>query len=475
MKISLINPFVDFPEPSSLGLLYIAAVLERAGYEVSVNNIHDYEWKNIENTPQRYIEKLVDKSTDLIGFTCLTPQFPKYKFLARQIKEKFPEIPIVVGGVHPTALPYGVLRENETDFIVIGEGEETMLEFCERLNEGRSLQDCRGIGYKQNNGELIINPPRPLIQNLDSLPFPARHLIPYDKYITGSSIRGYWSNRGASTMVSRGCPFNCIYCSSHLMFGRKVRYRSPQNVILEIKQLKDEYKIDSLWFMDDTFTVNKKYVTEFCDLLREEGIDIKWSCQSRVDTVVDKELLHKMKKAGCVQIELGVESGSDKVLKALKKGFTVSQVVLAFKLIKEAGIRPLATFMLGNPSEDYSDIRRTRDLVKQIKPAYAQFFITTPYPGTELYSMAIENGWLKTEDYSKFWVTSHESDATIMEINFTAKELKRLQRELGKTVYIRNYIGYFKYSQFYRWLLKRFFKHPISTFVKIFKYSRGYV
>lgn len=426
MKVVLIWPRIkkdtNFPP---LGILYIAAVLEKEGHKMLVidGSINNNE-----------IHKIKKFDPDLIGISITTSLEKNAKKAVKILKEHIKK-PIVLGGVHVTALMKDIFNEFNVDYVVYGEGEYTMKDLCVALGKKGNLEEIDGLMFKKGRN-IIVNKPRKLIQNLDELPFPARHLLDFSWYLAPpGSIRGEWLKNGGTTiMTSRGCPFNCIYCGSHTTFGRKVRRRSVENVINEIKLLKKEYNLDGLWFVDDTFTLDKKWVIDLCRKIKEKGIKIKWSCQFRVDTI-DEELLQEMKKAGCVQVELGIESGSDKVLVALRKGFDTKTAIEAFKLIKKVGISSLTTFVIGSPEETREDVMQTLKFAKKLNPDFALFFNLTPLPGTELYEMAKKKGWIQITDHSE-WLYFNEP---VMTINIPKKEQIILRNKLQDSFLFRNY------------------------------------
>jgi len=435
MNIILIDPRIIDAPSHPLGLLYVAAVLEKQGHRVKVYDIPPFTRLDVPK-----MMKL--DNPDAIGLTCTTPQVIRVLETARDIKRVVSHVPVIIGGVHPTVLPESLLSEEAVDHVVIGEGEITSVELFETLEREERPVNVKGIGYKKDYGKMVINTRRDLIQDLDEIPFPARHLLP-DWHFTNLKIRGFWFNRGATIMSSRGCPFSCIFCSSHIMFGRKVRKRSPENVVQEIEHLVEKFKIDGLWFADDTFTLNKRWVFLFCDMLKRSGIDIRWGCQGRVDTVT-KELLRAMKKVGCVQVDYGVESGSPKVLKAIKKGITPEQAKRAFKIAKEVGLRSMASFMVGNPEETLEDIDMTLRLAEEIDSDFTEFYYSTPYPGTELYEMAKKNEWIDLSlNYDK-WIAGKQVDIPVMHINFNANELITIRSKLHNRFVYKNYASFLR-------------------------------
>ena len=441
-----------------LGILYIATLLKNHGHSVQVFD----PWADDDN----FIQEIVDFKPDMVGLSFLTTQYRRAKDILSKIREialspgsKDPRLPpsacntkqlvshcndrqslpiFFSGGIHSTALPEEVLNDLALDFVVLGEGEETMREIA----EGKNLKNIPGVAYMEN-GNLIKTAAREPIADLDSLPIPDRSLLNYGKYlIPPGPFRGTYCKHAATIISSRGCPYKCIFCgSSTLMFGFKTRRRSVKNVLNEIDSLYKKYCIDGLYFLDDTFTLSPPWVEEFCESFRTKNFKIKWGCQARVNTVTLK-LLKKMKGAGCCQVDYGVESGSDKILKVLKKGTNREMIKKAFRLSHLAGLRPTATFMIGNPEEDKEDIKKTLDLAKEIKPRHVKFLYLTPFPGTEIFDMARKNKWFNPEvSYSNQW-SIRQTELPLMEINFTKHELSQIRARLQNKFLLKNYWHY---------------------------------
>jgi len=426
MKITLINSRGTDSQIAPFGLMYIASVLEK-----------EHEVKIYDPLPEDY--SFIDKieESDVIGISFLTTEYLRAKKIAELVRDKCKYL--VVGGVHVTALPKTV-KEFNADFGVIGEGEYTFKELVEKLEKNEDVDNVKGLVLNKN-GNITVNERRELIENLDDLPFPARHLLDYDWYLRPpGGIRGHYLKRVDRVMTSRGCPYNCIYCGSCNIFGRKTRRRSVENVIKEIKFLKEKYGIDGLWFLDDTFILDYDWVLEFCEEMKK--LNLIWACQSRVDRI-DENVLIKMKEAGCVQLEFGIESGSDKVLKALRKGTTSEMQLKAFEVVKKVGMKTLATIMIGNPEETKEDIELTRKQLLKLKPDFTHVFFITPFPGSDLYEMAIENEWIKDSKFSQGW-DIRRAERPVMEINLKADELIKIKSDLQNSFFYGNYKDYLK-------------------------------
>lgn len=375
----------------SLGLAYIAAVLEKAGHKVKILDCTaekvslDIAGVKLEQIKQNIIP-------DFIGLTATTPIFPNALKVAKICRNLFPKAKIVFGGVHPTVRPDEALSYDFVDYVVRDEGEETMLELVSGKRPGSIL----GLSYK-HKGKIMHNELRPLIKDINKIPIPAYHLLPMKGY--HPALGSYKRLPAMSIFATRGCPGRCTFC--HRAFRGVVRARSAKNVIKEIKTLQKEYGIKEVAFYDDTFTLFKKVVTEFCDIIKKEKIDIIWSCFTRVD-FVDEEMLRKMHDAGCHLILFGVESADEKILKTIKKGINLEQVKKVVKLAREVGIETRASFMIGNPGETEETIKKTVQFAIELDPDEIQFNITTVYPGTEMFEWAEKNGYLLTKDWSRY-------------------------------------------------------------------------
>lgn len=392
MNILLVNPPPRKPNPEEnfivppLGLAYLGAVLERNGIDVSILDSYALQqsWGEYEN-------EIKKTKADIIGFTGMTPVIDrtmKAIRIARTYCQK-----IILGGAHATSNIRDSINNQDIDYVVYGEGEETIVELVKALETNSGFKDIRGLAYKNKDNEIIINPERPLIENLDALPNPAYHMLPVKKY-----TYPLFRNKNTLTLItSRGCPYNCIFCDKKV-FGNRWRPRSPENVVNEIEELHEKYKIKSFIFYDDLFTVDDKRVTEICKLLIDKNTGVEWKCEGRVN-IIQKETLNWMKKAGCKIIAYGVESGVQTNLDYLRKNTATSQITEAFRKTHEAGIETLAYFMFGIPGETYEEALKTIKFAVKLNPDYAQFALLRPWPGTELYDRAEKNNWLKEIDF----------------------------------------------------------------------------
>lgn len=448
MKILLINPPFQrlakvyntyFP----LGMGYIASVLEKAGYYVRIYNadkgkeedgfirptnrsshIKAHEnYINAINDKGHYVwreinETIRDFKPEVVGIQTMTSTFPSAKMIAKMVKEYDPSLKVIAGGVHATTVPDEVISDKCIDFVVYGEGEETAKELIEKIAEGKDdYGKVNGIYYKIK-GEIKKTAPREFIKDLDALPFPGRHLVLHPELYT---------HEFGSLIMGRGCPFKCTFCGSKIMWTTKVRSRSPENVIREIEMIKDEYGIRSFSFQDDTLTFSKKRLLELCGLLIERRAKIHWSSYSRVD-IISEEMLPILKKSGCYSLGFGVESGSKRMLKIMKKDIDLEEAVSARKLLKRYGIDFCSLFLIGTPDETVEDLKDTIKFVKILKPDSVNVCTFTPYPGTEMYKRAVELG-VAAKDLDQVYF-SHHSEKNMFSKFMTKEEFVKLRNEL---------------------------------------------
>lgn len=387
------------------GLACIAAYIRENSFST---NILDGSAENLSyDEIFKYIKKHQPR---VIGFSAMTPQFFRAADISRKIKKLFPNILMIIGGHHASILPESALNENPCfDILVHGEGENTALEilkiFKEKgwekesfLKDSHTLKTIDGIAFREKKQNVIINKSRKHIKDLDTLPLPAWDLLPLDKYIP---LPNQYLCKPVIHMVAiRGCPFDCNFCSNNAVFGRKIRAKSPFKLVEDILHVKEKYGIKEISFWDDTMTINRKWMEGFCNRLIEKKACVTWTCYSRVDTV-DFNLLKLMKKAGCWNIFYGFESGNQELLNEIGKGITLEQIKNVNKWTKDAGIEVRASFMIALPGETPEAAKKTIDFAIELEPDYAQFCITTPYPGTKLYETAKKKGKL-LNDFSKY-------------------------------------------------------------------------
>jgi len=317
------------------------------------------------------------------------------------VKQVDNTIKVVLGGPHVNLFPNETIKIGSVDYLVLGEGEEVFNDLVAAIDFNSEMEKISGIVFKKN-GQVVNTGARSHIKNLDDLPFPARHLVPYEKY---NSL--LFKGKVVTTIfTSRGCPFRCSFCDRpHL--GKVFRARSAQNVVDEIETCV-QLGIHEFLFYDDTFTVNKKRVIDICNEIVKRRLNISWDIRARVDTV-DEEIIMHLKKAGCQGIHYGIEAGTEKVLKVLNKGITINHARKIFNLTKKYKIPILAYFMIGSPKETLDDIHTTFKVMKSLKPDYIHMTILTPFPGTKIYHDGLAEGIIK-KDYWKEFAANPRSD-----------------------------------------------------------------
>jgi radical SAM superfamily enzyme YgiQ (UPF0313 family) len=404
-----------------LGILYLASYLRKDGHKVKIID-------GTFTSEESMLKQIEEFNPDLIGITTFTFLWDITKNLIKNIKSKFPNIFISIGGPHATSDSDNCFKECEYfDALIYGEGEETLSELTKKLENKESLKDVKGLSFR-DNGEVIKNEKRELIKDLDNLPFPARDLIPLKKYVP--SAEQYRRKPVTNLMTARGCPYNCLFCPS-LGFD-KYRRRSPENVMKEIKHLVKDYGVREIYFFDDTFTISKEWVMKFCDLLLNEKLDLIWTVNARANTV-NYEVLAKMKEAGCWKLWFGLESGVQKNLDTLNKRITVEQARNAVKICRKLDLEVEASFILGIPGETYKEALQTINFAKEIGVDYAQFFPLTPLPDTPLGNNIDKYGRILISE-SKYY---NETMVVFTPYSMTSEELKKLIPLAYRSFYIR--------------------------------------
>lgn len=421
MKILLLVPNITgqmgTPSYPHVGIAYLTSYLtELGGHSVIPVDLRVASFKYVKELLKYY-----HYNVDFVGITTSDLGYKKAYELISTIK-KITNTPIVIGGPHVSTNKANVLRQCKADYAIKGEGEITFSELC----AGFPLQEINGLIWRDDCNIVQENPDRPPITDLDTIPFPA-----YDKFHSSN-----YSLNEIPIVTSRGCPFFCIYCSVHCIMGYKFRPRSPKNVVDEIKHWVAQGHTH-FQFTDDNFTFDMNRAKRICDLIIREQLKIKWNVRNgiRVDKV-DKELLQKMKDSGCYFIFFGMESGSQEILKSIKKGTTIDQIKNAVALTKEVGLPAGGTFMIGHPYETYKDFKMSLNLAKSLELDECRFYNILPYPGTELFDWIKEHGRFiyQPEDYLNT-VTSWNNKPVFETQYFTEKERKKAYNE-GHRLYM---------------------------------------
>jgi radical SAM superfamily enzyme YgiQ (UPF0313 family) len=412
MRVLLIDPpfyrFVGFYNRYfPLGPAYLAAVL-RDDHEVRVYDADcnvdgdlDINYSRLEekyalyidaiNTPTHPVWEEVRRTIkqfrpEVVGISAMTPKVAAAFRVAELCKDYDPTMPVILGGPHATDKPEESIRISKSlDFVIANEAEVSFQRLLHQLQNGK--EEFAGIGGLafRSNGRIRLSPPAAPIEDLDTVPFPARDLL--------MGLDSYSSEDMGMLLTSRGCPFGCTFCS---VGNRRVRYRSVENVLDEMREVNRRYGTVQFTFKDDIFTLDRKRVEAFCRKLLEEGPKVKWDCNSRV-RLVDAELLALMKRAGCNSLKVGVESGSPRILDSMEKGITREHVRTAARQIRKAGIHWTGYFMMGIPTETREDMLQTLEFMREIKPDYASLSVYEPFPNTGLYDLGVEIGLVEPD------------------------------------------------------------------------------
>jgi len=405
MSVMLVRPRT--PDTSRSGLVsiqypinigYLSAYLQKHSIKCAMR---DFEIEGFRES--EFLSSLKNSGCSLVGLSCMTPHIRHAAFIINLIKKHFSHILTVMGGVHATAIPERTLNEIPgLDVVVMGEGENTLLDLYNACQKGENLDTIPGIAFRKN-GSTQINPQRPFIKNLDDIPFPDRSIYNIKTYKKSHVSRGISHSmyRIAEIITSRGCPYDCIFCASKIIHSRIVRFRSPQNIIAEIDYLTQKMRANHLSFLDDTFTLRKDILWPVCDHIRKRKLS--FDCSTRVNDT-DEEKILMLVKSGCKKISFGIESGSPKILKLLKKDITIAQVEQVFYWAKKHRL-PLieASFMIAShPDETPQDMALTQKMIFKLKPDILTLFIGIPYPGTELYSILKQRNLLTSENWDEY-------------------------------------------------------------------------
>lgn len=411
-----------------LGLVYIAGYLEENGYEVEIldalvlgidNIVRDEEKTQVGLSEDEIRIHISQKKPDIVGISSMfTAYAGDAHNVARIAKEVNPNIFVVFGGAHASANPRMVLRDKNVDIVVVGEGEITFLELVKRLERGEEVNRIPGTVARFRD-EIRRNEQRPYIENLDILPFPARHLLPMEIYIRRAESPYLMRAPLAQMITSRGCPQNCIFCSIHSVWGHKWRARSAKGVVDEIEFLVREYGIREISFLDDSMGTSRKRMEAICDEIIKRGLDIVWTVPNGIaHWTLDKALVKKMKKSGCYRLTFGIESGNIDTRRFIRKTHDLSQATEIIKYSNKIGLWTICTFIIGFPFEKVESISDTIKYAIESDTDFALFYLVLPFPGTELYDIYKQEGLL-------------DLDGILYSQNPSAKELAKLGASLA--------------------------------------------
>ena len=433
---------------------YISGV----GFKRYLSSLKNYSmpiWNEIKNSIQHY-------NPSVIGISAKTQNFVSASMVARIAKEINPEIKIIVGGVHPTMNGSKVLDCKDIDFLSIGEGENTIVELLNALEKNEDLNSVKGIIFKEN-GKIIKTKPQSYVENLDSLDFPLSNvpqvLKDFDKY--PKEAFGY-------IFASRGCPYACTFCESKSMWTRKVRYRTPENVVAELKKLY-EFGVRKVNFDDDTFGISKKNIKQINDLMHKEVPNMTYTCETVVQLAKDENVVKDMKRGGCTATFVGIESGNNEMLKKIKKTQTTDECVQAMKNLRKHGIESHAFIMVGFPDETEDTFKQTMDFIPELNPDGIIFSIFTPYPGSDIYNECKEKGIIEGD--FDLVLYNHQSPLNCFTKNIPKERFYELRQKAFK--FVDNYNSKAKFrrgiSSLYnlglRITWRRVYRHFYSKFL----------
>ncbi len=468
MKTLLINPpqtfFPGSDLPSAnlpLGLMYVAAVLERAGYKAEILDAFqtDFPFRKIGDVTEvgmpygRIGDEIRRRKPDIVGianpFTCQVEHAVK---VADIVKEIDPSILTVVGGPHVTVVPTEFLKEaRNVDIAVIGEGEQTMLDIAKFFEGNKKISDIQGIAYRKDE-KAVLNSPRPFLKNLDELPYPAYHLVDMEQYLSPKKIEyRSFQDRALSMITSRGCPFNCSFCSVHLHMGKTFRAHSVDYVVNHLEHVVDKYRVKTIYFEDDNLTLDVKRFEAICDKIIERDIRFGWETPNGVRAdYLTLDLLKKMKKSGCQSVFVGVESGDQYVLdNIIDKSLKLADVVEIAKNCKKIGLKTGAFYIIGFPGEKKENMKNTVDFALMLKRKYdvgMHLLFATPSYGTRLYEECERKGYIREKLTPRAFAEVRQNwGLPLIETeDFTAMEVKEIAMKAMKDYKMLSIINYIK-------------------------------
>ena len=408
----------------SLPLAQLAAWTRHHGYPVQIIDLHA---ENI--FPKDAAQRVMDYDPQIVALTAKTLGWPAVIEIAQVVRQCCPNALIVVGGPHLSIYPEESLSWDCFDVAVVGEGEETFLELCDRVEDGSPIDDCAGTMVRKKSGEIIKNPSRPVPKDLDKYPFPAFDLLPMENYHCLTVLHPF-----ATMVTTRGCPWHCGYCSQ--VYSEKLRFRSPELVADELKWLVDRFGVREVVFFDETFTIGKKRMRALSEAILQRNINVKFNIRARVDTV-DKETLQLLKRAGLRSIHMGVEAGTDRLLKIMNKQITREQTERAFRIARELGIETRGYFMIGYYDASPDDIEDTIKFAAGLGLDWASFSVATALPATDLYDVAQERGYVSGDYWRQYTIDGGGDIPQLETETFTAEQLRAYRTKAYMNFYLR--------------------------------------
>ena len=389
----------------------LAAYALTKGVDTAIIDVKRSPYKRLSandkaNVLSEIISKVIKTNPSYIGLSCFTSNYQECCDLASRIKDKIKAV-IIVGGIHPTICYQDFFYKNSPfDFAVIGEGEDALCEIVQAQELGTDYCDIKGIAFRRDD-RLVRTEIRPCFKDLSHLPSPAYEMVDMDFYLQPQRgiIRSLVTS-GLHILTGRGCPFSCTFCANKAIFESQglsplVRHRSVEAIINNLKHLKTDYGLESFYIADDTFTLPASRAKDFCQMYKASGLTMPWAAETRVN-LIDESMVLALKTAGCVQLDFGVESGSQEALDRMRKGTTVSDIRKAFLLSKRYKLRTFANIMFNTPKETEKDVTLTINLMKELKADHYGIALTVPLPGSQLFDEYLGDRRLSKEDYWLF-------------------------------------------------------------------------
>ncbi len=407
----------------SLPLLQLAAWVRQHGFPIGYIDLH------AENLfPKDAGPRVAEFRPDIVALTAKTLGWPAVIEIAQMVKAKFPNALVVVGGPHLSIYPKESLTWDCFDLAVVGDGEETFLEICERVEEGGSLDDIAGTCVRKD-GEVVMNPARAVPKDIDKYPMPAWDLVDVNRYHCLTLLKPF-----ATMVTTRGCPWHCGYCSQ--VYSDKLRFRAPELVVDEMEMLVKDHGVREIVMFDETFTIGKKRMRKFSEEILRRNLKVKFNIRARVDTV-DREVLELLKRAGLRSIHMGVEAGTDRVLKIMNKQITREQTERAFRIAREVGIETRGYFMVGYYDASPQDIEEMINFSASLGLDWASYSVATALPATDLYRIAQERGYVDGDFWRRYTINGGGPIPQLETETFTAERLRQYRTKAYLNFYLR--------------------------------------
>ena len=402
------------------GLAYIAAVLRQDGHEIMFLDAMAMGFDI-----GQCIYKIAAFKPEIAILHATTPTFKNDAEVLDLIRKRTGAVCGLVG-THPTALPEESLLQSPADFVVVSEAEFTLRDFCQNFKN--DWIQIPGLAFRRD-GKILRSPARPLFMDLNQLPFPARDLMPVERY----TMPFFGDAPFVTVIPSRGCPFQCTFCRAGMVWGESTRHRTPDNICDELEEIISKYGIRNVVMMTDTLTIKLDWTEALVRRIIDRNIKIRWIGNSRVDTV-NLELLKLMRQSGCEVLSFGIESGNQEILNQSRKNIDLEQTVQTIRWAKEAGITTFGYFIVGLPGETWDTINESIQFAIKANPDYVNFHVATPFPGTELYNLAKKNNWLTTDDWSQY---EEEGSAVMRTEHLSPEDLVKAQKKAMRAFYLR--------------------------------------